>query len=247
MLDANCIPDHSGEYYRSILARLQTVLRPKSYLEIGTLTGGTLTLSNAPSIAIDPKFQITSEVIGEKPFCLFYQMASDAFFKRYDPQALLGGPIDLMFLDGMHHCEFLLRDFINAERAAASDGVIVLHDCLPVEIPMTDRTQNGTPPVMPHRGGWWTGDVWRTAYLLKRRRPDLNMVCLDAAPTGLVIISNLDPYSTDLRNNYSECVSEMLQLDLERMTVSDFNRQMNVVSTSLVASDQDLLKAIRRV
>lgn len=244
MFSDNCVADHAGESYRNTLLRLHEALSPKSYLEIGTLNGGTLALATAASISIDPKFQISSQVIGSKPICLFYQMPSDTFFERYNPKALLSRPIELSFLDGMHRCEYLLRDFINAERHADPEGVIALHDCLPVEIPMTDRTQNGTAAEMPHRNGWWTGDVWRTALLLKRRRPDLKMLCLDAGPTGIVLISGLDPYSTKLRNDYSAAVDEMMAMELADITVSGFLREMSVVSTATVQDHESLRKAL---
>jgi hypothetical protein len=242
----NCLPDHDGENYRSVLERLHTELNPISYLEIGTLTGGTLNLSKAPSISIDPKFQIATEVIGQKPLCLFYQMESDRFFENYDPKAILGARLDFAFLDGMHRCEFLLRDFMNAERNSASHGVIALHDCLPVEIPMTDRTQNGTAPIAPHRGGWWTGDVWRTVLALKRHRRDLNILCLDAAPTGLVLISNLNPSSTFLSANYTTIVEEMLTMDLEDLTVAGFMQEVETVSTSSYQNPGALAQALGR-
>jgi hypothetical protein len=140
--NANCLPDLAGESYRDTLIKLHHELSPAAYLEIGTLTGGTLALSRSPSIAIDPKFQITSEVIGEKSVCLFYQLESDTFFRDYTPKALLGSALDFTFLDGMHRCEFLLRDFMNAERHSAPFGVIALHDCIPVEIPMTNPERN---------------------------------------------------------------------------------------------------------
>ncbi len=241
----NCVPDLEGESYRDTLKRLHAELNPQAYLEIGTLNGGTLALSNAPSISIDPFFQIKTEVIGTKKMCLFFQMGSDNFFDDYDPKVLLGRRLDFQFLDGMHHCEFLLRDFINAERHAARDGVIALHDCLPVEIPMTDRTQNGTPPIAPHRGGWWTGDVWRTLYVLKKHRPDLRILSLDAGPTGLVLISGLNPQSIKLAANYEDLVVEMRSLDLERITVAGFLKQMDVRSTRPLQEPGALVAALR--
>lgn len=241
----NCVPDFAGENYRDILKRLHLELAPTSYLEIGTLNGGTLALANAPSISIDPFFQIETAVIGSKEMCLFFQMGSDTFFDNYDPKQLLGRRLDLSFLDGMHHCEFLLRDFMNAERHSSRDGVIALHDCLPVEIPMTDRLQNGTPPVAPHRGGWWTGDVWRTLYAIKRHRPDLRVLCLDAAPTGLVLISKLNPQSTKLSTYYDQIVDEMLGLDLSQITVSGFLEQMDVQSTRTVVEPGSLIASLR--
>ena len=242
----NCLPDLEGESYRDTLKKLHQELSPAANLEIGTLTGGTLALSRSPSIAIDPQFQITSEVIGEKRLCLFYQLESDTFFQDYAPKALLGCALDFSFLDGMHRCEFLLRDFMNAERHSASAGVIALHDCIPVEIPMTDRTQNGTPPVAPHRGGWWTGDVWRTVLALKRHRKDLNILCLDAAPTGLVLISGLDPASTLLSDRYDAIVDEMLAMDLETITVAKFMQEVEVKTTTAYNAPGSLAAALGR-
>jgi hypothetical protein len=37
--------------------------------------------------------------------------------------------------------------------------------------------------------------AWRTALLLKRRRPDLAFAALDAQSTGVILITNLDPSS----------------------------------------------------
>jgi hypothetical protein len=51
---------------------------------------------------------------------------------------------------------------------------------------------------MLHRKGWWTGDVWRTALALKRFRPGLTMTAIDAKPTGLLIVSGLEPENTVL-------------------------------------------------
>ena len=239
-----CVPDHEGESYKTTLGRLHAELQPRTYLEIGTLTGETLKLSRSPSIAIDPRFQITTEVIGDKEACLFFQLESDRFFERQDPKALLGRSLDFCFLDGMHRCEFLLRDFINAERHASPDGVIALHDCIPVETPMTDRAQCGTPPILPHRGGWWTGDVWRTVVALRTHRPDLRILCLDAAPTGLVLVSGLDPSSTVLKERTDAIIEEMMGMDLDEMTIPAFFRRIGVKSTADHVGEGRLLRAL---
>ena len=246
MYNNNCVLDHSGESYRVTLEKLHQEVRPKAYLEIGTLSGETLRLSSSPSIAIDPRFQISSDVMGIKERCYLFQLESDAFFAEYDPSELLGAPLDLCFLDGMHLCEFLLRDFMNAEANSAPEGVIVLHDCLPVEIPMTDRVQNGSPPVAAHRSGWWTGDVWRTVAALKTYRPDLNVLCLDAAPTGLVLISHLNPKSEKLKKSYRRIVEKMMTMDLEEITVAAFLQQVETQPTSDFAAPGALAKALGR-
>ena len=239
--DRNCVANHTGEHYRSFLQRLHAELQPSTYLEIGTLKGETLSIASCRSISIDPEFQISSDAIGLKEECLFYQMTSDNFFDKYDPKAIFGVPVDLMFLDGMHLCEYLLRDFANAERSASKKGLIVLHDCLPVEIPMTDRTQNGTPSIQPYRNGWWTGDLWRTVLALREYRPDLTILCLDSFPTGLVLISNLDCDSDTIKERYTEITDRMLHMDLHEITVSGFLETIGLVSTAKY-SDSGALK-----
>jgi len=132
---------------------------------------------------------------------MFFSMESDKFFSQYNPRCMMNCHIDFAFLDGKHWSEFLLRDFINTERNCHRNSIIALHDCLPVEAAIADRIPNQRPTIVAHRAGWWAGDVWRTALLLKRKRPDLHMLTLDAKPTGLVLISNrIQKAVSSLRN-----------------------------------------------
>ncbi len=181
-------------------------------MEIGCGGGASLAIATCASLAIDPNPQIEDAAVFEnKPLCKLYRMSSDEFFDTCDPKVILGSPIDLAFLDGMHWCEFLLRDFINTERHSRRNSLIVLHDCLPVEWPMAERRHTRTP-IQPHRVDYWTGDVWRTALLLKRRRPDLEITAYAAPPSGLVCVTNLSPESQILAETYADCVREMMAM-----------------------------------
>lgn len=237
----NDLPDHTGADYHDLLTYLHRELCPRNYLEIGTRHGCTLALSRCQSIAIDPDFQFKDpSILSSRPVTLLYQLTSDDFFSKHDPRAMFGEPIQLAFLDGMHRCEFLLRDFYHTEAASAPNSVITIHDCLPVEIPMTNREEHGIVPVEPHRAGWWTGDVWRTALLLKRERPDLDILALDAYPTGLIIVTNLNPTSTYLKDNYHSCVRKMLSYDLSEMTIAGYFEEMQVDSTACIDTSEKL-------
>ncbi|HEY5300648.1 MAG TPA: hypothetical protein VIJ55_08235 [Acetobacteraceae bacterium] len=110
------MPDHVGELYTWALKELHDQLRPDTYFEIGTATGDTLALADCTSIAVDPAFRVARDVVGKKPACCLFQLTSDEFFARHDLGGLLGKPVSMAFLDGMHHFEFLLRDFINTEK-----------------------------------------------------------------------------------------------------------------------------------
>ncbi len=233
--EENLKPDLEGQLYTKILGHLHDTLQPKTYFEVGTLHGDTLALSRCASLAVDPEFRLNNlETIGKvlaKPRLLLFQMGSDDFFAQNDPEALLGGKIDFAFLDGMHRCEFLLRDFINTEKSCKRNSIVCLHDCLPVETSMTGRVP-GTMPILKHRQGWWAGDVWRTALLLKRKRPDLSIVALDAFATGLLLITNLDPTSTMLAEGYSDHVKTMMSWSLDEIGIGRLFDELQVQSTS---------------
>src|SRR5262249_50242993 len=136
------MPDLSGHDYMTVLAAVHDKLLPKTYFEIGTLHGDTLALARCASLAVDPEFRLNKpEIIDQivsKPKLMLFQMSSDDFSAQNDPERLLGTKIDFAFLDGMHQCEFLLRDFINTERSCNPNSVIALHDCLPVELALTE-------------------------------------------------------------------------------------------------------------
>lgn len=235
-MQQNVRPDLEGELYTKVLAHLHETLQPKTYFEIGTLHGDTLALSRCASVAVDPEFRLNNlETIGKvfaKPSLAFFQMGSDDFFAQNDPEVLLGGKIEFAFLDGMHRCEFLLRDFINTEKSCKRNSIIALHDCLPVETSMTGRVPSVMPPMKEHRKGWWAGDVWRTALLLKRTRPDLSIVTLDSFATGLLLITNLDPTSTMLAEGYSSHVKTMMSWSLDELGIAALFDELQVQSTS---------------
>lgn len=242
-VNPNSLPDFAGHGYLQVLQTLHEVLQPRNYLEIGSLTGASLALAECASLAVDPRFQFEDAAvvrrIVSKPCLMLFRMASDRFFQQHDPAALLGDRVQFAFLDGMHRCEFLLRDFINTERHCARNSIIVLHDCVPVEEPMTDRYYMARPAIEPHRKHWWAGDVWRTARLLRRMRPDLSFTTLDAPPTGVVLITNLDPGSQALSNRYDEHVRTMLSWSLTEIGLWQHAAEMQVESTrDYVTSEQ---------
>jgi hypothetical protein len=226
------VADHAGENYLTVLRRLHNCLRPKTYLEIGCSKGDSLALAQCASLAIDPAPEISvAEAIGTKPLCAVYRTTSDDFFARHNPAAILGGPIEMAFLDGMHLCEFLLRDFINTESHCRRNAVVILHDCLPVEWPMAER-RHTMEPVRKHHIHSWAGDVWRTALLLKRRRPDLEITAYASPPTGLVCVTNLSPQSTVLIDDYHNCIRQMMSQTLQDIGIDALFREMQVEATN---------------
>ncbi|HEV8390055.1 MAG TPA: class I SAM-dependent methyltransferase [Dongiaceae bacterium] len=198
---------HQGRNYLKVLAQLHALRRPEAYLEVGTATGATLAIARCASVAIDPRFRLDRDVRAGKPACHLFEMTSDAFFAAEDPSRLLGRPIDLAFIDGMHQYEFALRDFMNIEAHCRPDSLIVLHDCLPVDSHMARRE-----PGDRSSAAWsaypnaWAGDTWKALWILQRYRPDLRIFAFDATPSGLVVVTRLDPRSQVLKQRYDEAI-----------------------------------------
>jgi Methyltransferase domain len=194
----------SGPHYLEVLARIIDHVRPRTYVEIGIFQGESLRLARPPTLAIgiDPEPRLTEPLGGNHKV---FAETSDAFFESHDLRAEFGGmPVDLAFIDGMHHFEFALRDFANLERHCTRDSTILIHDCYPL-----DRESAGRDP----RPSSWSGDIWRLIVLLKKYRPDLSVRTIGTAPTGLGFVRNLDPGSRYLLEHYDRLRAEFLALD----------------------------------
>ena len=193
-----------GEDYFHVLARIHRHLRPRTYLEIGVSRGESLAcvLPETQVLGIDPAPNLARPPPAN---VRIYRETSDDFFARYVPSAELGGqPVELAFIDGMHHFEYALRDFINVERACSGSSVILMHDCYPLD-ERTARREQVT--------GFWSGDIWRLMLLLRTHRPDLVVRTIATPPTGLGIVLNPDPTSQLLADRVDELIGEYLAKD----------------------------------
>jgi hypothetical protein len=235
------VPMLTGPQHEEILGALHAHLAPRTYLEIGVDRGETLRLARCPSIGIDPLMQIDQRVIGDKPACLLYRMRSDRFFQTYDPVALLGDKIDFAFLDGMHLFEFLLRDFINVERLCRRNSLVVLHDCVPTDLYLArrHRQDESLQPITRISGGW-CGDVWKMVLILREYRPDLRVYAFDAALTGVIIVTNLDPQSQVLAEQYVEAVETYGTLDLGEYGLKRYIDELTLQDARLLADPVQL-------
>ena len=193
-----------GEDYLQVLGRIHRHLAPRTYVEIGVDTGQSLALVQRGTLAlgIDPEPKIALALpAGARIFA----ETSDDFFARRNVRAELGGrAVDLAFIDGMHHFEYALRDFMNLERLCTPASTILVHDCFPHDR-RTARRERETH--------FWSGDVWRLVVLLKKYRRDLQVCTIAAPPTGLVAIRNLDPSSRFISDNLQRLCEEFMRLD----------------------------------
>ncbi len=202
----NCLPAHvclaraklPGDDYLAHLARFHAELSPRVYLEIGVDAGRTLSLARPPTLALGVDPTAREGVAFAAPTRLF-PVESDAFFASgRAARELAGRPIDLAFVDGLHLFEQALRDFLHVERHAARDSVVLFHDCLPLTPATASRTRTT---------GFWSGDVWKIVPILQSLRPDLTVFLIPAYPTGLLVVTGLDPASRSLEGRLEGAIA----------------------------------------
>ena len=193
-----------GPGYYQVLRWIHEIVRPANYLEIGVRKGLSLrmALPGTSCIGVDPDPLIDREI----PDTGIYALTSDEFFARYDPAELLGGPVELAFIDGLHLFEQVLRDFVNLERYSSPSTVAILHDCLPFDEVTSGRERTTD---------FYSGDVWKAALALMRHRPDLEMVTVRTAPTGLSMVRGLDAGSKRFEEELPDIVAAHRDLDFD--------------------------------
>ena len=59
----------------------------------------------------------------------------------------------------------------------------------------------------------------------------MRITALDAPPTGLVLVTNLNPSSTFLREHYASSVEEMHAISLSDLTLAGVHAEPNVEPT----------------
>jgi predicted O-methyltransferase YrrM len=208
---------------RAFLATVHELLRPRTYLEIGVRRGGSLALSRARSIAVDPAFKITVELQCDLELV---RETSDTFFSRVNPLAHFNGqPLDLAYVDGLHHSEVTLEDFRNVERLSAPTSVVLLDDILPRSSAEAAREQ---------RKGRWAGDVFKVALVLERYRPDLVCIQVATRPMGILLVLGLDAANRVLEEKRDGIRDELVTSDPQDVPEEILDRRRAVDPASLL-------------
>jgi len=145
---------------QEIIQKIIDKKKYQSYLEIGCFDNSTFS-----KIKINHKIGIDPNSGGNK------KMTSDEFFSQSNEK------FDCIFIDGLHIYEQARQDILNSVKFLKTDGIIILHDCLPNKI---------WNQIVPQIYGHWNGDVWK-AIVEARTLNDLDTyTCI--ADNGLGII-----------------------------------------------------------
>lgn len=173
--------------YFHLLVDVHRRLRPRTYLEVGVNEGHSLALAGPATriVGVDPEPKGDGL---DHPDWTVVPETSEVFFGRSDVPELLGAPLDLAFVDGLHLFEVALADVLAVERLAHPGTVVLVHDVLPIDAETSSRERSTAV---------WSGDVWKTVVLLRRHRPDLAVTTLDVGPTGMAVITGFGSGTAD--------------------------------------------------
>jgi len=120
----------------------------QSYLEIGCDKNDTFRVIECPiKVGVDPNSGGT------------IRTTSDDFFRKNNEK------FDLVFIDGLHLYEQVIRDIDNSLVQLNENGTILVHDCNPAKNIHQSRIQTSAI---------WNGDVWK-AICLFRTKQNLNI------------------------------------------------------------------------
>ena len=127
-----------------------------NYLEIGVQGGDCFsTIECKNKVGVDP----------DKSSAATIHLTSDDFFEQNKSK------FDVIFIDGLHHADQVIKDIDNSLKVLKKGGTIVMHDCLPnskrmQEIPLQEQDE-------------WCGNVWEAFIHFRSTRNDLTMYVVD--------------------------------------------------------------------
>jgi hypothetical protein len=103
----------------AFLALMKRIFRPRMYIEVGIWQGATLLSDPVPDfvVGIDPEPTLTGDLMRRcRNLLIMRSKSDDAFAELFSGKFLGERQSDLAFVDGMRHCEVVLRDIANCAR-----------------------------------------------------------------------------------------------------------------------------------
>lgn len=217
-------PRARGTHYLDALTQLHITRKPDWYLEIGVGRGHSLTRCPGRAIAVDPAFRLDNrDVMGTKPELHLIKTTSAEFFASGRVRDLAPA-IDLAFIDGLHLFDCVLDDFISTEKLCHPGSMILLHDLVPFSEAAAEREWD------PKRTKGWCGDVWKMVLILLEYRPDLDFRVLNARPSGLGLVTGLDPQNRVLETARDEIVARFMDLTIEAFGPDRLGERLRMTS-----------------
>ena len=212
-----------------IINRLISRFDYRSYLEIGVRNPAECfdLIQCENKTSVDPGIEMPSAKVD-------YRLESDEFFRQLDADSLpLRSDIrwDLVFIDGLHISDQVLRDIDNSIRHLSPGGCIVLHDCNPPSAycAREDYEVDG-------RRDAWNGTVWKAVYYVRTHKgyQDFVIRTVDTDWGVGIMMRCSSPYTIPpltFRNRFFEynLMAKNRERDLGLLAADQFEQWLDVV------------------
>ncbi len=147
------------------------------YLEVGVSTGETFTRIKArKKTGVDPVYAFDFKANAEADSTAHYEvLTSDAFFQKAIERGVK--KFDVVFLDGLHTFEQILKDLLNAVHLVEESGIIVIDDVIPSDY---TASVSDVPTMFALRraagnaDASWMGDVYKIVWFVATYMPFFN-------------------------------------------------------------------------
>ena len=140
---------------------------------------------------------------------------SDQFFSSNTSK------FDIIFIDGLHHYEQVIKDVNNSLQILNDNGFILLHDCLPRSI---------AHQAIPRYRGSWNGDVWKALVELRTRSDLDTYTCQIDFGVGIVQKKkNTEVLSIKKKNFKSLKFSDYYHNFSSYMRVIDYKKALELI------------------
>ena len=146
----------------------------------------------------------------------FFELTSDDFFTQKKAFIDKIGGLDIIFIDGLHLYEQVLKDIENSLNHLNDGGIILLHDCNPQSETAALRGMSSEEVLATNPPNWigvWNGDVYKAIIKMRSERSDLKIAVFDC-DHGIGIIKK---GNTEGKLNYNtEDIKEMKYSHLDK-------------------------------
>jgi hypothetical protein len=154
-------PTHSSRRINALAGRIGA----RRYLEIGVNQGHTFrTVEMAERDGVDPRFLFDTDAVANATTRL-HAMTSDRFFA----EAAGTAPFDIVFIDGLHVFEQVVRDLTNTVARTGWRSAMLIDDTVPSDVFSALPSQRDALRLRKESGGEgnaWHGDVFKIAFLI---------------------------------------------------------------------------------
>lgn len=192
---------------------LASELGARRYLEIGVAEGRTLRDVAMPErTAVDPQFLFEISTMSGQAI-RFCQQTSDAFFAA-EPR---DRPYDVMFIDGLHEFNQVVRDFANAVLRMHPRSVILLDDTLPSDVYSTLLSPSETMKYRKEANNPnidWHGDVFKIVFYIHDFWPGMNYRTIVGSGNPQTLVWRAGGIARPPRFNDLERISRLTYFDL---------------------------------